>query len=57
MKAILHNLLTGEAIPVHATTEHPASSYGHAVWVDDAGNAYGEVGRPLMGYEIETIDE
>jgi hypothetical protein len=27
------------------TTDHPASSYGIPVWVDDAGNAYGSADK------------
>jgi hypothetical protein len=29
----------------HRTTDHPASSYGIPVWVDEAGNAYGPADR------------
>lgn len=35
---------TGEEIKVHATTNHPSSSYGKAVWVDDNDIAYMQVG-------------
>lgn len=35
---------TGKEIKVHATTDHPSSSYGKAVWVDDDNNAYLQVG-------------
>ncbi|MBR2146345.1 MAG: hypothetical protein IJ925_02685 [Muribaculaceae bacterium] len=35
---------TGEEIKVHSTTEHPTSSYGKAVWVDEQNNAYLQVG-------------
>lgn len=41
--ARLKNKTTGEVISVFATTEHSASSYGRAVWVDANGNAYCEV--------------
>lgn len=42
-KAILTNRATGQQIHVYATTDNPASSYGHAVWADSEGNAYCEV--------------
>lgn len=42
-EATLVEVATGKRIRVHATTEHPASHYGHAVWVDDDGIAYCEV--------------
>lgn len=49
---------TGEEIEVHSTTQHPTSSYGKAVWVDDQDNAYLQVGdehrNPL--YDI-VLDE
>lgn len=50
--AILKNKVTGVKIKVHATTEHPDSSYGHEVWVDDKNIAYCEVGSPNPFYEI-----
>lgn len=40
MRAILTNKLNGESVEVHSTTEHPDSSYGQPVWVDDEGQAY-----------------
>lgn len=57
MKAILINNITGQEIPVHATTEHPASSYGQAVWVDDDNNAYFQVGLPTPFYCLKSIEE
>lgn len=50
--ATLRNLLTGQEIKVHATTEHPDSSYGKPVLVDDDNNAYFQVGTIAPGYEI-----
>lgn len=50
--AILKNKVTGVEVRVHATTEHPDSSYGHEVWVDDENNAYCEVGVTNPFYEI-----
>lgn len=52
-KAILTNLLTGEKIKVHATTDHPDSSYNQPVWVDKDNNCYGQVDMPILGYKIE----
>ena len=54
MEAIIRNKVTGVEVRVHATTEHPDSSYGHPVWVDDDNNAYCEVGRNNPFYEIIT---
>ena len=51
-KATLRNIITGEEEKVHSTTEHPCSSYGIPVWVDEEGNAYTEVGRESPYYEI-----
>lgn len=49
------NLLNGKSVLVHATTEHPDSHYGHAVWVDDDGNAWFEVDSPCpFNYRIEV---
>lgn len=56
--AKIKNLLTGEETTVTATTDHWASSYGKAVWVTEEGDAIGQVGIPLFGYEIiETHDD
>jgi hypothetical protein len=52
MKATLKNLVTGESVSVHSTTDNAASSYGREVWADDAGQAYGEVDSLILGYEI-----
>ena len=41
--AIIQNIFTGERFNVHATTEHPDSHYGKAVWVDDNNHALFEV--------------
>ena len=58
MKAKLTNLLTGDEIIVHSTTEHPDSSYGHPVWVDDNNICYGQVDlRCLLGFSIEYLDD
>lgn len=52
MYAKIKNMLSGEEFFVHSTTEHPASSYGQEVWVDDDLQAIGIVGMPLMGCKI-----
>jgi len=58
MKAKLRNLLTGEVVEVHDSTDSPDSSYGMPAWVDDAGNSYGQVqfGAPF-GFELIALDD
>ena len=56
-QAILKNMVNGVEVKVHATTEHPASSYNRAVWVDDDNNAYCEVDTIATFYEITEIEE
>lgn len=52
----LKSTLTGEAVVVRATTDHPQSSYGKAVWVDRDNQAICQQGLEfLSGYEL--IDE
>ena len=51
-KAILTNKVTGAKVRVHSTTEHPDSSYGHEIWVDDNNISYLEVGAKNPFYEI-----
>jgi hypothetical protein len=50
--AKIKNLLNGQIVEVHKSTEHSSSSYGQPVWVDDEGNDYGQVGFPLLGFEL-----
>ena len=59
MKAKLRNLLTGEIIDVHSTTDSPDSSYGLECWVDEDGNSYGQCqfGVPLGFKLIEITNE
>lgn len=59
MTATLVNNLTGEEIPVHATADHPCSSYGQKVWVDKHNNAYLQVGIEHMQcfYSIKNIKQ
>ncbi len=58
MTATLINNKTGEEIKVRSTANHPSSSYGKEVWVDDDNKAYMQVGlekyNPL--YDI-VLDE
>lgn len=59
MKAILTNNVTGERVKVHATTNHPSSSYGIPVWVDDTNTAYLQVGVETLQsfYSISDVDD
>lgn len=52
-KATLISLL-GTRMNVHATTEHPDSSYGKAVLVDDNNQAYCQVSMEAPMYRIEN---
>ena len=58
MKANLRNILTGDIVSVHSSTDSPDSSYGLECWVDDDGNSYGQCqfGAPF-GFEIVEVDE
>lgn len=52
-KIKIKNILNGDIIDVHQTTNHPDSSYGQEVWVDDNGNCYGSVRFGLsIGFEF-----
>ena len=59
MKAIIKNKLDGNIVSVTSTTEHPDSSYGQAVWVDDNNNSYCVVGMEAPMYEVvkATIED
>ena len=50
--ATLVSLLTGQQVKVRSTTEHPCSSYGIPVWVDDNNISYGQVGLPMLGWRV-----
>ena len=50
--AILTNTLNGVSVPVYATTEHTASSYGQPVWVDENDDAYCQCDMPTPFYDI-----
>jgi len=52
----LRNLLTGDVIEVHATTDSPDSSYGLLCWVDQDGQSYGQIqfGAPFGFTLLET---
>lgn len=58
MKAKLKNLLTGETVDVHSTTDSVDSSYGFECWVDDDNNSYGQCqfGAPF-GFELLAVEE
>ena len=59
--ATLKNRLNGVEVRVHATTDHPDSSYGRAVWVDDENNVYCEVdarvSNPFYDITEDNADE
>ena len=55
MKATLINNITGAVVEVTATTEHPDSSYGKAVWVDKNNMAYLQVGMSSPLYTLKDI--
>lgn len=54
MKVILTNRINGMSVQVYATTDHPDSSYGQPVWVDDEGQAYCQVGMEAPFYDISN---
>lgn len=56
-KAILKNKVTGVEVEVYATTEHPDSSYGKAVWVDKEGIAYMQVDYRFDNPFYEVIED
>ena len=55
--ATLRNTVTGVEVEVHATAEHPDSSYGHEVWVDDKNVAYCEVDAKVPNPFYEIIED
>lgn len=52
---MLTNRLNDYTVKVHATTDHPASHYGKAVWVDDENNAYCQVGHEAPFYKLTDL--
>ena len=56
MKAIIINKVTSERIPVTSTTEHPSSSYGQAVWVDENLNPICQVSLPNDLYDVQEVE-
>lgn len=56
MKGIIRDKRTGAIIPVASSTEHAACSYGQAVWVDDSGTAYFQVGMENPLFEEVSVD-
>lgn len=57
MEAILKNNVSGEEVKVIATTEHPDSSYGKVVWIDETGVAYCQVGMESPFYTVIKCDD
>lgn len=55
-KAILKNKVNGKEVEVYATTEHPDSHYGKAVWADKKGTAYLQVDYPFDNPFYEIIE-
>lgn len=55
--ATLINLVSGVKVKVHATTEHPDSSYERAVWVDDDNFAYCEVDPVVPNPFYEIVED
>lgn len=56
-KAILVGNLNGSEIKVYATTNHPDSSYGQEVWVDDTNVAYCPVGKEAPFFQVTEVEE
>jgi len=56
-QATLTDRLNGVSVRVHATTDHPASSYGRAVWVDDEGNAYCEADTKVQNPFYDIVED
>ena len=50
--ARLINNVTNKEVEVRVSYEHPACSYGHAVWVDKNNEAYTQVGVITPFYTI-----
>lgn len=57
MKAILKNNVNGSEVRVTATTEHPDSSYGKPVWVDENNVSYCQVGMEAPFYSVLKREE
>lgn len=56
MKAFIKNTQTRVVTAVTATTDHPACSYGQALWVDEQGTAYFQIGMVNPLYTEESVD-
>ena len=56
MTARIRNIMTGQVVEVHSTTEHPDSSYGKPVWVDSEGIAYFQCDMPNPLYEVLEVE-
>ena len=51
-EAILKNNVNGEEAEVTATTNHPDSGCGQAVWADEKGTAYCRAGMEAPFYTV-----
>ena len=55
--ATLRNIVNGMEVRVHATTDHPDSSYGRAILVDDDNIAYCEVDSVVPNPFYEIVED
>lgn len=55
-RAVLRNI-SGYEVLVHATSDHPDSSYGQEVWVDYKGTAYCIVGKEEPYFTVKPLDK
>lgn len=42
---------------VYQSTQHPSSSYGIPVWVTSSGDCLGQVGLPILGWDIREQND
>lgn len=56
-RAVITNRITGQSVNVVATTDHPDSHYGQAVWVDEEGVAYSEVDGSVPNPFFEVLEQ
>lgn len=56
-RARIRNMVTGVEVRVHATIDHPDSSYGQPVWVDDDNYAYCLVDSQVPNPFYQVIEE
>lgn len=48
--------INGNSRKVRATTDHPDSSYGHYVWVDEAGQSWGQCNLSNINPMVRITD-